>query len=282
MQNHQLYLILDINSKFIKPLKENFVAILQCIKTSLGLQLCTDFHNYFTIYAIDTYDIYQLYRNGQNSGFEYNEEFQQVLQTLYSIISKKGVDDIWESKIIKCLCQIMCRINKDKEKCLDPKIKEKFKDSKITFITSQYFQLSQESYNKYLKLCTHASKEKIRLDLLQIDIQAQSELKPDVLGNEGLKLGVQLTSGIVHRVEQDRNFNKILAELLLSSFNPGDCQGFFQAKLSELQYKSFCSCCNKVTNPIAYACSSCLTVQCEKSQTNKQCKKCKNYFHNVS
>ncbi|CAD8174684.1 unnamed protein product [Paramecium octaurelia] len=273
MQNHQLYLILDINSKFLKALKENFVAILQCIKTSLGLQLCTDFHNLFTIYAIDTYDIYQLYRSGENSGFEYNTEFQQVLKTLYDIVSKKGVDDVWESKIIKCLSQIMCRVNKDRQTC---------KDSKITFITSQFFQLGQESYNKYLKLCTHASKEKIRLDLLQIDIQAQSELKQDVLGNEGLKLGVQLTAGIVHVVKQDKNFNKILAELLLSSFNPGDIYGFYQAKLSELQYKSFCSCCNKVTNPIAYACSSCLTIQCEKSHATKQCTKCNNYFHNVS
>ncbi|CAD8131579.1 unnamed protein product [Paramecium pentaurelia] len=272
MQNHELYLILDINSKFLKPLKDNFIAILQCIKTTLGLQLCTDFHNYFTIYAIDTYDIYQLYRSGENCGFEYNEEFRQILNRLNDVISKKGVDDVWESKIIKCLSQIMCRINKDKQNC---------KESKITFITSQFFQLGQESYNQYLKLCSYASKEKIRLDLLQIDIQANSDYKQEALGIEGLKLGVQLTVGIVHRVEQDKHFNKILAEILLSSFNPGDCNGFYQAKLNELQYKSFCSCCNKITNPIAYACSNCLTIKCGISETTKLCTKCNNYFHNI-
>ncbi|CAD8086793.1 unnamed protein product [Paramecium sonneborni] len=162
MQNHQLYLILDINFKFLKSFKDNFLAILQCIKTRLGLQLCIDFHHYFIIYSIDTQDIYQFDINGETL----------VLNTMMN----------FNNQILYC-------IFKDQENNQDPEVKEKIFNFKITLITFQYF------FNQ-AKQIFEVQKE-IHLHLLLIDIQAQSEQKPEVLGNEELKLGMQLTERIV-------------------------------------------------------------------------------------
>ncbi|CAD8069079.1 unnamed protein product [Paramecium primaurelia] len=102
----------------------------------------------------------------------------------------------------------MCQINKDKQN---------FKESKITFMTSQFFQLGQESYNYYLKLCSYESKEKFAQIYYKLIYKLIVIISKRLQGLNGLKLGVQLTVGIVHRVEQDKHFNKILAQILVNT-----------------------------------------------------------------
>jgi hypothetical protein len=38
-----------------------------------------------------------------------------------------------------------------------------------------------------------------------------------------------------------------MAAITLSALNPGEFEGFNKPKISELIFKGFCACCNKIT-----------------------------------
>lgn len=52
------------------------------------------------------------------------------------------------------------------------------------------FQMSSESYASYLSLATYCGKQNVRIDLIEINLMQNYEKNNQMIGIEGVKLGV--------------------------------------------------------------------------------------------
>lgn len=71
--------------------------------------------------------------------------------------------------------------------------------------------MSSESYASYLSLATYCGKQNVRIDLIEINLMQNYERNNQMIGIEGVKLGVQLSSGIPHDLELQAINSRIFA-----------------------------------------------------------------------
>ncbi|KAM3145454.1 hypothetical protein pb186bvf_002498 [Paramecium bursaria] len=284
-----LYVILDINHRFLCSIEKQLPDILQQIKSAVGLSCTLNFSNHLRIYVADNYDCYELL-NTSGEDMTFKQSYQRFIEQLYQLIQQKGADDTWEPKFIKAISLSICTSNKRKLTL------NKNLETRILLFNSDYLQLSKKSYSNFLSLCAFSEKKQIRIDLIYIRLNQQlvNETKSDWIGIEGLKQGITLAQGIVHVISLEQIQNYFMAQVLLSAFNPGEIADYYQPKIvNQLkvsrqeaarqqdlnQIFAFCDCCNKTTKSMAFCCSRCLGIHCD--NTHKQCQKCGVIFNKI-
>lgn len=190
MSNEHLCLVLDVNSAFLTALGPTLSALLQSIRTAMGMLLLQNIGNRITVYAVDTYDAYPFDRrfpptgtsstHGTTTPATWSRSSTTLSSSSCWTASRRsctrsprmpGHSPSSRSAWPRCFA-VSSERNANanaKEFNADPD-----RTHRIGFVTWNQFSLAVPQYTQFLALATHAAREGTRFDVVQLEVDTLS------------------------------------------------------------------------------------------------------------